>query len=447
MKNRILSIFGKSSNSSLQQLYEHIDTLLESARNLYTECENLKGVVAAEKMAIESSSEASFEISSMVSTTADAAADLSRVASSSSQEVEKSDAALRDLIQLVDNVSIQSSSLETTVKSSLLEIASVTGTLAEIKSKTNIINDIVFQTRLLSFNASVEAARAGEHGKGFAVVAEEMGNLAHSSGEAAREIEAILEKATNHTRKKIEEVSQELERATSEAVKAISEVSKKGVDIERSFKSLSESSKLTEFKANEISKATNEQRLGVQQISKALEDLEHSTKEMSGMAMAGSQAAAELATKLDSINVEFVKTITDMGHPLKVLKKEFDFDSAKKAHIDWKMKLTKYLDKADGSLNAEHVCKDDACPLGKWLYGDGVHYRDLASATFDRLKISHAEFHQTAGRVIELIHAGKLDEAKDLMDHDGTYSKASDKTVGLIDEMKVVTQEVKTKAA
>jgi len=40
-----------------------------------------------------------------------------------------------------------------------------------INQKTRVINDIVFQTKLLSFNASVEAARAGEHGKGFAVEA------------------------------------------------------------------------------------------------------------------------------------------------------------------------------------------------------------------------------------------------------------------------------------
>ena len=60
--------------------------------------------------------------------------------------------------------------------------------MEQIKDKVNIINDIVFQTKLLSFNASVEAARAGENGKGFAVVAEEVGNLASVSGKAANEI-------------------------------------------------------------------------------------------------------------------------------------------------------------------------------------------------------------------------------------------------------------------
>lgn len=57
----------------------------------------------------------------------------------------------------------------------LYEKASIS---AGIKGKRKVINQIVFQTKLLSFYASVEVARAGESDKGFAVVAEEVGNLA-----------------------------------------------------------------------------------------------------------------------------------------------------------------------------------------------------------------------------------------------------------------------------
>jgi len=64
--------------------------------------------------------------------------------------------------------------------------------IEQVAEKTEVIDDIVFKTQLLSFNASVEAERAGEHGRGFAVVAQEVGNLAQMSGIAATEIATIV---------------------------------------------------------------------------------------------------------------------------------------------------------------------------------------------------------------------------------------------------------------
>jgi methyl-accepting chemotaxis protein len=65
-----------------------------------------------------------------------------------------------------------------------------------INEAITVIDQIAFQTNILSLNAAVEAATAGEAGKGFAVVAQEVRNLAARSAEAAKEIKTIVENAT-----------------------------------------------------------------------------------------------------------------------------------------------------------------------------------------------------------------------------------------------------------
>ena len=66
-----------------------------------------------------------------------------------------------------------------------------------INEAISVIDQIAFQTNILSLNAAVEAATAGEAGRGFAVVAQEVRNLASRSAEAAREIKIIVENATS----------------------------------------------------------------------------------------------------------------------------------------------------------------------------------------------------------------------------------------------------------
>jgi len=70
-----------------------------------------------------------------------------------------------------------------------------------INNSIEVIDQIAFQTNILSLNAAVEAATAGESGKGFAVVAQEVRNLASRSALAAQEIKILVEKATSKANK------------------------------------------------------------------------------------------------------------------------------------------------------------------------------------------------------------------------------------------------------
>lgn len=105
--------------------------------------------------------------------------------------------ATEEMINAIQMIREAANKISNQTAQSNAEIQEIISIFNEISTKTNVINDIVFQTKLLSFNASVEAARAGEQGKGFAVVAEEVGKLAEMSGNSSKEISELLARSSH----------------------------------------------------------------------------------------------------------------------------------------------------------------------------------------------------------------------------------------------------------
>ena len=156
-------------------------------------------------------------------------------------------------------------------------IAGIVKIINEISQKTAVINDIVFQTKLLSFNASVEAARAGEHGKGFAVVAEEVGNLAQMSGKASKEISEILNESISKVNSVIIETNENVKNLVlvgNQKVKNGSEVAGQCGEVLDEIVGMSS---VVKDMLNQISVATKEQVEGVNNISTAMTQLDQTT--------------------------------------------------------------------------------------------------------------------------------------------------------------------------
>lgn len=160
-----------------------------------------------------------------------------------------------------------------------------------VEEKTSIMSDIVFQTKLLSFNASVEAERAGEHGRGFAVVAQEVGSLAEITGKAANEITEIVKKSTEVTLKISGENKQRVE-SGSNVLEQTSE----------QFKSVIEHSNKISSSQKSVLMSLEEQTMGLRQINEAIQVLDQHTQENSQTAIKTAETSEGLTDESGMLN-------------------------------------------------------------------------------------------------------------------------------------------------
>ncbi|MDN5076885.1 methyl-accepting chemotaxis protein [Aliarcobacter butzleri] len=196
---------------------------------------------------------------------------LAAKANEQAASLEQTAAALEEITSITKNNTqnaLKMANLSNDVKNSVIlgeKLANQTNlSMDEINTQVTAINEaisvidqIAFQTNILSLNAAVEAATAGEAGKGFAVVAQEVRNLASRSAEAAREIKDLVENATNKANQG-KRISDEMSKGYDNLNKLISET----IDI-----------------IKDVSVASNEQLQGIEQINDAISMLDRVTQE------------------------------------------------------------------------------------------------------------------------------------------------------------------------
>jgi len=280
-------------NNSIKKLRETVGTILALSGKLSDVVvdvarsgRDITDGASQQASAIEEISATLTDFSQQMNTTTQQLSEVTSISETAVGEVNTGNTKMSELLEAMDAIKVSSQKISKIITS---------------------IDEIAFQTNLLSLNAAVEAARAGVHGKGFAVVAEEVRSLAQRSARAAQETTQIIEDSLCKIKKGVE----------------------MSVSLDSSLKSVSAEIDKSTHLVKDVSDLSREQSVNITQISESLQQIDSITQKNTVVANQTSQTlndlenlSAQLQNLLKQFNTEsaaYAETTEEQPAPEQII--------------------------------------------------------------------------------------------------------------------------------
>ncbi|MBY0385093.1 hypothetical protein K2X05_08030, partial [bacterium] len=304
---------GNNISKIIIKMLDESQEMQLSVRDINDASNRLAQATTEQASALQETAASIEEMNAMIKKSAEGAHRSKDVALKSCEVATKGKFSVDEMMTAIAEIHQSHNEIMKSIDESHHEFSEIVKIITEMGTKTKVINDIVFQTKLLSFNASVEAARAGEHGKGFAVVAEEVGNLAQMSGQAAKEISSMLEMSVQKVQGIVVGTKEKVGNLISQGRRKVelgTNVAKScGEVLEEVVHHVSHLSVMVD----EISTASQEQAQGIAEITRAINQLDQVTHSNAITSQQTASAAVQLDAQTTS-TLGQIDELHDMVH-------------------------------------------------------------------------------------------------------------------------------------
>ena len=282
----ITGAIADSVNYSIDALRDLVGTINNTAnqvRRAVRKTQNMTGELAeasdAQASKITAASSSVTAISKSMSEVSERAADSAEVARKSVSIAHKGSETVRQTIDGMETIREQ-------IQETSKRIKRLGESSQEIGDIVNMITEISDQTNILALNAAIQASMAGEAGRGFAVVADEVQRLAERTGDATKQIEALVKTIQADTN----EATVSMEQSTANVVKGAKLTENAGGALDR----IEQVSMNLAQRILEISDSTRDQAQDSVQITKIMDVIQEITAKTAEGSTRASASIGEL---------------------------------------------------------------------------------------------------------------------------------------------------------